>query len=65
MHEHVNKRVKMQRKPASGTNKHGKHIIAQSGKGEKYAQANNIMVMHPKCLHPNKASWASDVTAQP
>ena len=40
MHEHVNKCVKMHRKPMSGTNKHGKHIIARSGKGERYARSN-------------------------
>ena len=40
MHEHVSKHVRMHRKPMSGTNKHGKHIIAQSGKGERYAQSN-------------------------
>ena len=27
-------------KPTGGTNKHGKHIIAWSGKGERYAQSN-------------------------
>ena len=40
MHEHVSKHVRMHRKPMSGTNKHGKHIIAQSGKGERYARSN-------------------------
>ena len=40
MHGHVSKRVKMQRKPTSVTNKYSKHIIAQSGKGERYAQSN-------------------------
>ena len=40
MHVYVSKRVKMQRKPTSGTNKHGKHIIAQSGKGKRYARSN-------------------------
>ena len=65
MHEHVNKRVKMQRKPTGGTNKHGKHIIAWNGKRKGMHEATGIMVMHPKWLHPNKASWASDVTAQP
>ena len=30
----------MHRKPTGGTNKHGKHIIAWSGKGERYAQSN-------------------------
>ena len=40
MHEHVSKRVRMHRKPTSGTNKHGKHIIAQSSKGERYARSN-------------------------
>ena len=40
MHGHVSKRVKMQRKPTSVTNKYSKHIIAQSGKRERYAQSN-------------------------
>ena len=40
MYGHVSKRVKMHIKPTSGTNKHGKHIIAQSGKGEMYARSN-------------------------
>ena len=40
MHGHVSKRVKMHRKPTSGANKHGKHIIAWSGKGERYARSN-------------------------
>ena len=40
MHEHVSKHVRMHRKPMSGTNKHGKHIIAQSGKGERCARSN-------------------------
>ena len=40
MHEHVSKHVRMHRKPMSGTNKHGKHIIAQSGKEERYARSN-------------------------
>ena len=30
MHGHVSKHVKMHIKPRGGTNKHGKHIIAQS-----------------------------------
>ena len=42
MHEHVSKRVKMHRKPMGGTKKHGKRIIAQSGKGERYAQNNQL-----------------------
>jgi len=41
MNGHVCKSVKMHRKPTSGTNKHGKHIIARSGKGERYAQRNH------------------------
>ena len=40
MHEHVSKHVKMHRKPIGGTNKHGKHSIAWSGKEEKYARSN-------------------------
>ena len=40
MHEHVSKHVKMHRKPTGGTNKHGKHSIAWSGKREGYAWSN-------------------------
>ena len=40
MHGHVSKRVKMHRKPTGGTSKHDKHIIAQSGKRERYARSN-------------------------
>ena len=40
MHEHVSKRVRMHRKPMSGINKHGKHIIIHSRKGERYARSN-------------------------
>ena len=40
MHEHVSKHVKMHRKPTGGTNKHGKHSIARSGKGGRYARSN-------------------------
>ena len=40
MHEHVSKFVKMHRKPTSGINKHGKHIITRSGKEERHAQSN-------------------------
>ena len=40
MHKHVSKRVKMHQKPTCGTNKHGKHINAWSGKGKRYAWSN-------------------------
>ena len=33
-------------------------------KGEAIHEATGIMAMHPKWLHPNKASWASDVTTR-
>ena len=36
---------------------------AERGKGVH--EATGIVVMHPKWLHPNKASWASDVSTQP
>ena len=39
MHRHVSKRVNMHRKPTGGTNKHGKHSIAWSGKKEEYARS--------------------------
>lgn len=54
----------MQRKPLGGMNKHGKHIIAQSGKGKGVHEATRHLKTHPKWLHLNKASWASDVTKQ-
>ena len=34
-------------------------------KGKSMHRATGIMVMHPKWLHPNKASWMLDVTTQP
>ena len=40
MHGHVSKCVKMHRKPTGGTNENGKHIIAWSGKGERYERSN-------------------------
>ena len=40
MHEHVSKRVKMHRKPTGGTNKHAKHNIERSKKGERCARSN-------------------------
>ena len=64
MHEHVSKHVKMHRKPMGGTNKHGKHIITRSGKGKGMHKATRHPETHPKWLHPNKASWVSDVTKQ-
>ena len=36
---------------------------AEKGKGMH--KATGIMAMHPKWLHPNKASWSSNVTTQP
>ena len=39
MHRHVSKRVKMHIKPTDDTNKHDKHIIARSEKGEGYARS--------------------------
>ena len=40
MHGHVSKRVKMHRKLPGGTNKHGKHIIARSGRRGGYIRSN-------------------------
>ena len=37
MHEHVRKHVKINRKPMGCAKKHGKHSIAWSEKGERYA----------------------------
>ena len=56
MHGHVSKGVKMQRKLTGGTNKHGKHIVAWNGKGKGTHGATRHLEMHPKWLHPNKAS---------
>ena len=44
----------MHRKPMGGTNKYGKHNIAQSGKVKGMRGATSITEMHPKRLHPNK-----------
>ena len=38
--DNLSKQVKMHRKPKGGVNKHGKHIIAHSGKWERYARSN-------------------------
>ena len=66
MHGHVSKHVKMHRKPTGGTNKHGKHIIAHGAeKGKGMHEVTGIMAMHLEWLHPNKASWVSNVTTQP
>ena len=64
MHEHVSKCVKMHRKATGGTNKHGKHSIARSGKGKGTHEATRHPEMHLKWLHPNEASWVSNVTTQ-
>ena len=40
MHGHISKHVKMHKRPTGGTSKHGKHNIAQSGKGERGARSN-------------------------
>ena len=64
MHEHVSKHGKMHRKPMCGANKHGKHNITQSGKRGKVCTKQPASVMHPKWLHPNNASWASNVNTQ-
>ena len=55
----------MHRKPTGGTNKHSKHIIAKSRKGKGMHEATSITEMPPKLLHPDKATWVSDVTTQP
>ena len=56
MHGHVNKNVKMHRKPMDDINKHGKHNITQIGKGKGIRGATGITEMRPKWLYPNKAS---------
>ena len=37
----------------------------EAEKGEGMNESTGITEMHPKWLHPNKASWASDITTQP
>ena len=64
MHEHVSKHVKMHRKLTGGTNKHGKHSIAWSGKVKGTYGATWHPEMPPKWLHLNKASRESDVITQ-
>ena len=34
----------------------------EAGKGKGMHEATGIIAMHPEWLHPNKASWVSDVT---
>ena len=65
MHEHVNKRVKMHIKPIGGTKKHGKQSLHGAKKGIGVHKATDITAMHPNWLHPNKASWVSNVTTPP
>ena len=65
MHEHVSKRVRMHRKPTSGTNKHVSISLHEAAKENDMHKAIGIIVMHPKWLHPNKALWASGVITQP
>ena len=62
MHEYVNKRVKMHIKPMGGIKKHGKQSSHGVKKGIGVPKATGIMVIPPKWLHPNKASWALNVT---
>ena len=50
MHGNVSKRVKTHIKPTGGTDKHGKHIITQSEKGEGMQDATDIIAMHPKMV---------------
>ena len=65
MHEHVSKRVRCiesQRVAQTSMVSISSHEVA---KGKCMHKATGIMVMHPKWLHPNKASWASSVITQP
>ena len=52
-------------KPTGGTKNHGKQSSHRVEKGIGVHEATDIMAMHPIWLHPNKASWASNVTTQP
>ena len=51
MNKHVNKRVKMRRKPTGGTNKHGKYIITRSGKGKGAHGATRHGLLGVGCNH--------------
>ena len=65
MHDHVNKHVKMHIKPTGGIKKHGKQSSLGAEKGIGVHETTGITAMHTEWLHPNKASWASNVTTQP
>ena len=65
MHGHVSKCVKMKRKSTSGINKDGKPSSHGVEKGKGMHKVTGIVAIRPKWLHPNRASWASDVTTQP
>ena len=65
MHEHVSKCVKMQIKPTGGTTNMASKASHGVENGEGMHETTGITKMHPKWLHPNKTSWASDVTTQP
>ena len=55
MHGHVNKRVKMHKRSTGSANKHGKHIIAQSGKREGYARRNPTFGDASQMVTPNQS----------
>ena len=61
MHGHVSKRVS-QRVAQTSLESISSH---EAEKGNGMNKATSIMVMHPKWFHPNRASWASNVTTQP
>ena len=64
MHGHVSKHVKMQIKP-TGAQKRMASISSQGAeKGKGMHEATSITEMPPKLLHPDKATWVSDVTTQ-
>ena len=65
MHEHISKRVKMQTKPTGAQTSMVSISLHGAEKGKGMHEATDIMAMHPKWLHPNKASWVSDVTTTP
>ena len=65
MHEHGSKHAKMHREPTVAPTSMVSIKSHEVEKGNGMHEATDIMVMHPKWAHPNKASQASSVTTQP
>ena len=54
MHGHVSKRVKMHIKPTGGATKHGKHNMAQNGRGKRCARSNQHHGDVPQVVTPKR-----------